>query len=317
MDSRKRFALLIDSDNISAKYIDPIINEITTKYGDFSYKRIYGDWTSQQNSSWKQVLLTYSLKPVQQFRNTVGKNATDSTLIIDAMDILYTGYVDGFCIVSSDSDFTSLAQRLGEAGKTVIGMGEQKTPTAFRNACTQFIMLENLLDSDEEFNQHGQQDRQDENSQTLSLDAVRETIEEILRDNESRGMKTNLADLGNRLVSRYPEFDVRAFGYTKLSMFLKSFDAFELYPQDAPIEISLKKADTSSHDVLDFIREEVDKTGDDGIGLAFLGQEIKKEFPNFSFKDNGYSKLSNFLEDVPGVEIHTDPDGVGRVYASR
>ena len=131
----KRFALLIDADNISAKYISVILEELST-YGITTYKRIYGDWTSTQASKWKNQLLENSVIPVQQFSNTVGKNATDSTLIIDAMDILYTGNVEGFCIVSSDSDFTRLASRLRESGMEVIGMGEEKTPRSFRVACT-------------------------------------------------------------------------------------------------------------------------------------------------------------------------------------
>ena len=126
MDNTK-FALLIDADNISARYIDGILDEIA-KYGTATYKRIYGDWTNTQASKWKDELLGHSIVPIQQFSNTTGKNATDSTLIIDAMDILYGGKVDGFCIVSSDSDFTRLASRLRESGMTVIGMGEEKTP---------------------------------------------------------------------------------------------------------------------------------------------------------------------------------------------
>lgn len=127
----KRYAVLIDSDNISSKYISDILDEMT-KYGVITYKRIYGDWTSTQASKWKKELMENSITPIQQFCNTVGKNATDSTLIIDAMDILYTNNVDGFCIVSSDGDFTRLASRLRESGMDVIGMGESKTPRSFR-----------------------------------------------------------------------------------------------------------------------------------------------------------------------------------------
>ncbi len=316
---RRRFALLIDSDNISAKYIDAIINEITTKYGDFSYKRIYGDWTNQQNSSWKNVLMSYSLRPIQQFRNTVGKNATDSTLIIDAMDILYAGNVDGFCIVSSDSDFTSLAQRLGESGMVVIGMGEKKTPPSFRNACTQFIMLENLLDIDTEPDPETESDaahRNEASGNILKRSAVQTTIEEILRDDESRGYRTNLADLGNRMISRYPDFDVRAFGYSQLSKFLKSFDSFELTPPDAPLYVELRKNLVPADDVRQLVAGTVRKSGDDGCDPAYLGQLIKKRYPAFSVKDLGYTKLSNFLNEIPGIELVRDVDGHKRYYAA-
>ena len=149
----KHYAVLIDADNISSKYIAYILDEMT-KYGVITYKRIYGDWTSPQAGRWKDALMENSIVPIQQFRNTVGKNATDSTLIIDAMDILYTGNVDGFCIVSSDGDFTRLASRLKESGMDVIGMGENKTPRSFRAACSVFTDLELLLEAAEEEEEH-------------------------------------------------------------------------------------------------------------------------------------------------------------------
>ena len=145
----KRYAVLIDADNISSKYISSILDEMT-KYGAITYKRIYGDWTSPQAGKWKTELMENSITPIQQFRNTVGKNATDSTLIIDAMDILYTHSVDGFCIVSSDGDFTRLASRLRESGMDVIGMGENKTPRSFRAACSVFTDLELLLEQEDD-----------------------------------------------------------------------------------------------------------------------------------------------------------------------
>ena len=138
--SDKRFALLIDADNVSARYIKPILNELS-KYGTVTIKRIYGDWTLTLHAKWKDALLENSLTPIQQFGYTYGKNATDSAMIIDAMDILYGDNVDGFCLVSSDSDFTRLASRLRESGRTVIGMGEKKTPTPFRRACDIYTTL--------------------------------------------------------------------------------------------------------------------------------------------------------------------------------
>ena len=142
--SEKRFALIIDADNVSAKYIKPITDELS-KYGTITYKRIYGDWTSTLHAKWKDALLENSITPIQQFSYTTGKNATDSAMIIDAMDIMYTGSVEGFCIISSDSDFTRLASRIRESGLTVIGMGEKKTPVPFRKACDIFTTLELLV----------------------------------------------------------------------------------------------------------------------------------------------------------------------------
>ena len=135
MSEEKRYALLIDSDNISSKYIDVIFDELSN-IGLITVRRIYGDWTRNVNGWNRDVMLKYSIVPIQQYAYTTGKNATDSAMIIDAMDLLYTGNIEGFCLVSSDSDFTRLATRLRESGKIVIGMGENKTPEAFVNSCT-------------------------------------------------------------------------------------------------------------------------------------------------------------------------------------
>ena len=148
MDKDRRFAVLIDADNVSDKYIRLILDELSND-GIITYKRIYGDWTRPALGSWKSVLLDYSITPIQQYGYTTGKNATDSAMIIDAMDILYTGNVEGFCIVSSDSDFTRLASRLREAGKIVVGMGERKTPSPFIAACNKFRFLEVLQQAQE------------------------------------------------------------------------------------------------------------------------------------------------------------------------
>ena len=149
MASDSRFAVLIDADNVSGKYIKLILDEIS-KDGVATYKRIYGDWTNPALVSWKSVLLDYSVMPIQQYSYTTGKNSTDSAMIIDAMDILYSGKVEGFCLVSSDSDFTRLAARLRESGMTVIGMGESKTPNSFIAACNKFKYLDILSAADEE-----------------------------------------------------------------------------------------------------------------------------------------------------------------------
>lgn len=145
--NERRFAVLIDADNVSPKYIKYILDEVSD-IGIATYKRIYGDWTDNEKRGWKNVLLDWSVNPIQQYSYTTGKNATDSAMIIDAMDILYSGNVDGFCLVSSDSDFTKLAQRLREAGMFVMGIGEQKTPKPFRAACDTFKLLEIISSED-------------------------------------------------------------------------------------------------------------------------------------------------------------------------
>ena len=149
MSEEKRFAVLIDADNIAPKYVTSILNEISNK-GTITYKRVYCDWTGNSASGWKKVLLKHSLTPIQQYSYTYGKNATDSAMIIDAMDILYGGEVEGFALCSSDSDFTRLAARLREAGKMVIGLGESKTPSPFCAACNEFKFLDRIADDDDD-----------------------------------------------------------------------------------------------------------------------------------------------------------------------
>ena len=150
----KKFAVLIDADNVSSKYVKIIFDEISD-YGVATYKRIYADWTTPNSSSWKDVLLENSITPIQQYGYTVGKNSTDAAMIIDAMDILYSNHVDGFCIASSDSDFTRLASRLRESGMFVVGMGEKKTPKPFIVACNQFKFLDILAQTEESNNSSG------------------------------------------------------------------------------------------------------------------------------------------------------------------
>ena len=243
----KRFALLIDADNISAKYIGDILEELST-YGITTYKRIYGDWTSTQATKWKEKLLENSVIPVQQFSNTVGKNATDSTLIIDAMDILYTGNVEGFCIVSSDSDFTRLASRLRESGMEVIGMGEEKTPRSFRVACTRFVNLENLGNQDEDTDTNDKQDN------TIGREVVYNAITNIITENENKGKSVELASVGNRLVNMYPDFDVRNYGYSLLSRFLEDAGLFQLQKKHNVITISLKENEQSKEEICEYVR---------------------------------------------------------------
>ena len=214
--SDKRFALLIDADNVSSKYIKPILDELS-KYGTVTIKRIYGDWTLTLHAKWKDALLENSITPIQQFSYTYGKNATDSAMIIDAMDILYGGQVEGFCLVSSDSDFTRLASRLRESGLTVVGMGEKKTPTPFRRACDVFTTLELLVQNNK--SNHSSV----ANGPTLPISVIEQAVVDIITDNSNNGKATGLGEVGSRLLKRYPEFDVRSYGTNLLSKLLEDF----------------------------------------------------------------------------------------------
>lgn len=295
----KRFALLIDADNISAKYIGSILEELST-YGITTYKRIYGDWTSTQATKWKGELLENSVIPVQQFSNTVGKNATDSTLIIDAMDILYTGNVDGFCIVSSDSDFTRLASRLRESGMEVIGMGEEKTPRSFRVACTRFVNLENLSNQDEET---GNKDNKDN---TISREVVYNAITNIINENENKGKSVELAAVGNRLVNMYPDFDVRSYGYSLLSKFVEDAGLFILEKRQNVVTLSLKDNEQSQEEIRNYVKELIHKAGSKGIGISELSNRVYSKYTNFNVKDFGYSQFSKFVQGIDTVELYQD-----------
>lgn len=241
MESRssldKRFALLIDADNVSAKYIKPILDELS-KYGTITYKRIYGDWTSTLHAKWKDALLDNSITPIQQFSYTVGKNATDSAMIIDAMDILYTNSVEGFCLVSSDSDFTRLASRIRESGLTVIGMGEKKTPTPFRKACDVFTTLELLV---------GEARRGKEGASSLTIEEVERAVVDIIADNQNNGKSTGLGEVGSRLLKRYPDFDVRSFGTNLLSKLLGEFKSVNIRKEGSNVHVELAEGVEHEH----------------------------------------------------------------------
>ena len=249
----KRFAVLIDSENISAKYIGYILDEVT-KYGGITYKRIYGDWTSSQMGAWKSVILDNAIQPIQQYKNVSGKNSSDSSLIIDAMDLLYQGRADGFCIVSSDSDFTRLASRLREAEKFVLGMGEKKTPRSFISACNRFSYLDLLLEAAAEHaapvvkavpaeknekpgkNKKKKNDRQDavkkppqevvENGSNLQ--SVCAALEELVEENSDDEGWIYSGKLGYLLGKRFPDFDVRNFGARKFTVFVRELGLFEV-----------------------------------------------------------------------------------------
>ncbi len=234
MSEEKRFALLIDVDNVSHKYISVMLNEAKS-YGTVSVRRAYGDWTDNTKKSWKKLLLDHSIIPIQQYSYTAGKNASDSSMIIDAMDILYTDNVDGFIIVSSDSDFTRLAMRLREAGKMVIGMGESKTPSPFVRSCEEFKVLDVLFKNtdDEEETTAGAEAasaEEDASAETVTkLSKIKKTIFQILEKNSDEEGRMLLSELGRLLTRKYPDFDERNYGrYRKFSEFIREISGLEI-----------------------------------------------------------------------------------------
>lgn len=222
-ESNASLAVLIDADNAQASIIEGLLSEIA-KFGVASVKRIYGDWTTPNLGQWKTVLLNHSIQPIQQFRYTTGKNATDSAMIIDAMDLLYSGTFDGFCIVSSDSDFTRLASRIRESGKRVYGFGEKKTPQPFVSACDRFIYTEifSLSESSEKETSKWPGNKLRQETKLVSL--IRSAID--VASNEDGW--ANLGAVGSAIVKNAPEFDPRNYGYSKLSDLVKAIDLFDI-----------------------------------------------------------------------------------------
>ena len=312
----KRYAVLIDSDNISSKYITSILDEMT-KYGVVTYKRIYGDWTSTQANKWKKELMENSITPIQQFRNTVGKNATDSTLIIDAMDILYTESVDGFCIVSSDGDFTRLASRLRESGMHVIGMGENKTPRSFRAACTVFTDLELLLDQsvdDANSKNAGKSKLKKKAENVISQKTIENDIIEIITENDNKGRETGLGEIGSRLQKKYSDFDVRNYVYSSLSTFIDETAGFDIKKKDSTVFVALHTDKDMKKRVKKFAVDTVAEAGTKGIEMGQLGQKIHDEFPKFNVKEFGYATLSKFIYGIKDLKVETTGNNKKIVY---
>lgn len=239
-----RLAVLIDADNVSHTHIQAMLEEIA-KYGTPTFKRIYGDWTSSRATGWKNVLLENAITPIQQYSYTKGKNASDSALIIDAMDILYTSRVDGFCIISSDSDFTRLATRLREAGMKVFGIGEKKTPTAFISACDKFIYIEILGQDDDEVEEEVKTDSTTKAKSEVREQKPKRAVEKIDRklirlftdsvnDIADDDGWAFVGELGNLINKKQPNFDPRIYGFKKLVPFLKTIKVLEVDERPVP-----------------------------------------------------------------------------------
>ncbi len=226
-----RLAVLIDADNISYSNIKAMMEEIAT-YGTPTFKRIYGDWTKPTLVGWKTVLLENAITPVQQYSYTTGKNSSDSALIIDAMDILYTGRVDGFCIVSSDSDFTRLATRLREAGMKVFGIGEKKTPPAFIASCNKFIYVEILKSEVKPLPLKTTNIKSSVKSAGPTVAAIDRGLIKLIADSVNNIAEEDgwvfLGVLGNLILKKQPDFDPRNYGYKKLIDLIKNIPQFEI-----------------------------------------------------------------------------------------
>jgi len=323
MTEEKRFAILIDADNIAPKYIKSIINEISNK-GTITYKRIYGDWTSSNAGSWKKDLLKYALTPIQQYSYTYGKNSTDSAMIIDAMDILYGKEVEGFALCSSDSDFTRLAVRLREAGKIVIGLGESKTPKPFCAACNEFKFLDRITDDDEKDEAKKPAKKAEaakkkdtkttktkdiadandniEETAITPLSKIEASLKDIIIENSDESNGIDMGELGSRLQKRHPDFDTRNYGFSKFSIFLKTFDYLSMEHIGTSINVMLISPKEKEM-IPAFIIDTVKASGANGINLGTLSQEINKKYPEFSPKEYGFSKFEQYIRSIDELEV--------------
>ncbi len=222
----KRLAVLIDADNASAKIADGLFEEIA-KIGEASVRRIYGDFSGTRSKAWADILSKHAIIPHQQFAYTTGKNASDITLVIDAMDLLHSGRFDGFCLVSSDSDFTRLAARIREEGVDVFGFGEQKTPESFRQACRRFIYTENLLPEAQTA------DARAAAKPLQSITHAKRLLNKVISEMESDDGWVNLGRVGSQLYNLASDFDSRTYGFAKLSDLVRKIDTLELGQTEA------------------------------------------------------------------------------------
>ncbi|KXO75257.1 nuclease [Acinetobacter venetianus] len=266
----KKLAVLIDADNSSVNSIESVLEEIA-KYGIASVKRVYGDWSSDSLKNWREVLLPHAITPVQQFAYTKGKDATDMILIIDAMDLLYSGALDGFCIVSSDSDFTPLASRIRESGLIVYGFGRKKTPEAFRKACDKFIYVENLeIEEKDDIKQDNllQKEINKEPVKTGKLEnkqqvdpATLNLIYKAVKDNSDDGGWAYLGAVGTYISTVKPDFDTRNYGHAKLSGLIQALDLFETKLQGSQMYLRKRSFSTFVKFVQKAIHQHCDSSG--------------------------------------------------------
>lgn len=305
----KKIALLIDAENISSKYLDDIFDELK-QIGTITYKRMYGDFTNDALGDWNRKALEYAVVTIQQPRYSKAKNAADIMLVIDAMDILHEQNVDAFCIVSSDSDFTRLVNRLCEGGMEVIGMGMSNASKTLKAACTIYKNLEMIFEEVEtdKSNKSKNQDQHTTDSKSDSTpesniepkETIYRSMLEIIREDEDAGKKTGLGGLKSNLQRIYKDFDERNYGYSSMVKFVKDMEDFEIQQNNSTVYVVLKNSQISERQIHDYIVSIVQKGP---MELGPIGNQIHKEFPKFNVKDYGYSQLGKFLEHVPDITV--------------
>lgn len=300
----KKYALLIDAENADIKYLDHIFNELRS-YGIVTYKRMYGDFTVDSMRKWNEKALEYAIVSIQQPHYSNYKNAADIMLVIDAMDILYANHVDGFCIVSNDSDYTRLVNRLRETGMEVIGMGSSHASRTLKAACTEYKILEKIFEADlgEDIEEnssagdkHEKQQEESKNDSITSIEEIKQAIFNMIVQNEKAG----LGGIKSTLQRTYSDFDERNYGFTTIRKMIESIPEFEIMQENTSVYVVLKKQEYSESDVKAYITEIVSKQG---IDMAMLGSRVHDKYPDFNFKNYGYNQFSKFVLSIENAEV--------------
>lgn len=294
-----RIALLIDSENISAKYIKPVMHEIA-KYGRIVIARFYGD-ISSLSKDWHQTALNYAIKPMHQYNVASGKNAADMAMAIDALEMMYQEKVNTFFLITSDSDFTPLAMKLREGGMTVIGIGSEKKVTeAFKSACNEFKYFDYLKDEDEDLSEV---DEDDEN--------IEKIIKDIIIDH---GNKMQLSNLGNMLRNRSSDFDVRKYGVKNLSSLVNTYSGLRTIQNDMVVEFrSGLNFDEISKKVVEIVSTQTNKK----MLLTQLKLELEEIYPTFNFKEFGFSQFGKFIGSIKQVNVSNNWVKVAKLNGSK
>lgn len=329
INDEKKIALLIDAENTSVKYIDVILSEII-KYGNVTYKRMYGDFRNASLDEWVKKSKDYAIIPIYQQNYTSGKNAADIMLVIDAMDILYRQNVDMFCIVSSDSDFTRLVSRIKENGIHVVGMGLSRASKTLIKACNEYKYLDKIIAEEENeikddkiiveekneikddkiIAEEKNEIRDDKIEESINseieknaitpIEEIKSAINSLVMEAENKGVKAHLGSTKSQLQREFPDFDERNYGYTLFRKFIEDGTKFKIEQEGSSAYIVRKNNNNIEKQVCDFIREKAET----GVALNMLGNEIHNKFPQFRYKDLGYSRFSKFIESVEGVELY-------------
>lgn len=297
-----RLALLIDAENTSVRYADAIIRELK-KYGVITYQRMYGDFTNPGLATWNKKALNAAIVQIQQPRYSTSKNAADIMLVIDAMDILYQDKIDGFCIVTSDSDFTRLVNRIREEGKIVIGMGKSDASMTFIAACNEYKFLDKIADDDvpEELVKEKADEKKSDSITPLS--EIKAAIDNLIQQSENNGEYANLGSVKSTLQRLYPDFDERNYGYNAMLKFITEATKFEIVKKGSTILIARSKED-SRDDAEAVVRQYIIDKAKNTIDLGTLGTQLHEKFPDFKYKDYGYSRLSKYLSSIAEISVN-------------